>query len=101
MKPSKANDKQVGGNHYRLPTQHWDWAQHLPYLEGNATKYIGRHGSSKGKGVEDLRKALHYIQNIVERDYPDYQLDWVLDEPAMEEITYPDCGPTSAYVNQD
>lgn len=72
-----ANDHQVGGKHYTLhQTQHWDWAQHLPYLEGNATKYIGRH--TRKNGVEDIEKALHYLQKIVERDYPEYEFNWEL-----------------------
>lgn len=70
-----ANDVQVGGGHYMNgKVQHWDWAQHIGYLEGNATKYIARHKDKHG--LQDIEKALHYIQKIVERDYPDYTLDW-------------------------
>jgi hypothetical protein len=41
----------------------------LPFAEGNAIKYICRH---KHKGeVQDLEKAKHYIDMIIERDYGD------------------------------
>jgi hypothetical protein len=40
----------------------------LPFAEGNAIKYICRH---KHKGErQDLEKAKHYIDMILERDYP-------------------------------
>ena len=39
------------------------------FAEGNVIKYICRH---KGKGgKEDLLKAKHYIDMIIERDYKD------------------------------
>ena len=39
----------------------------LLFAEGNAIKYICRH-STKG-GVEDIDKAIHYLEMIKERDY--------------------------------
>ena len=39
----------------------------LPFAEGNAIKYICRH-RLKGK-KEDILKAIHYLEMIVERDY--------------------------------
>lgn len=72
-----ANDRQVGGNHYQTGgAQHWDWAQHLLYLEGCATKYIARHRDKNG--AQDIEKALHFIAKIVERDYGG-TLDWHLE----------------------
>ena len=39
------------------------------FAEGNIIKYVCRH---KGKGgKEDLEKAKHYIDMIIERDYKD------------------------------
>lgn len=68
-----ANDRQLGGTHYQQgKIQHWDWAANLRYLEGNATKYLARH-REKG-GALDIAKALHYIEKIVELDYPDQSL---------------------------
>jgi hypothetical protein len=39
----------------------------LLFAEGNAIKYICRH-SMKGK-EEDINKAIHYLEMILERDY--------------------------------
>jgi hypothetical protein len=39
----------------------------LPFAEGNAIKYICRH-RLKGK-KEDVLKAIHYLEMIIERDY--------------------------------
>lgn len=62
-----ANDTQVGGQHYKgLAIQPWDYieANGIPYLEGCAIKYITR-WRDKG-GVEDLRKAIHFLQKRIE-----------------------------------
>lgn len=62
-----ANDKQIGGNHYRTgDKQHWDWCvEHdIGYLEGCATKYIARWRDKNG--TEDLEKSLHYIEKRIE-----------------------------------
>lgn len=73
-----ANDRQVGGDHYKNPVQHWDWAQFLGYLEGVSSKYLGRHNVPGGRGIEDIEKSLHYIQKIVERDYKDVIMNFSL-----------------------
>jgi len=69
----KANEQQVGGNHYAcLPIQPWDYitANKLGYLEGNVVKYVTRH-AEKG-GLDDLLKASHYLQKLIEL-HPDRQ----------------------------
>ena len=60
------NDSQVGGTHYQSPIQTWDYiiANDLNYLEGNVVKYVSRHRQKHG--VEDLRKAMHYLQKLIE-----------------------------------
>lgn len=68
MSIDKANMRQHGGAHYMLKEyQHWDWACdiNLHYLHACATKYPSR-WKDKG-GVEDLKKAIHYIDKAVER----------------------------------
>ncbi len=60
--------KQVGGNHYsRYTIQPIDFiiANKLDWCEANAVKYITRH-PHKG-GVEDIRKAIHYLEILLER----------------------------------
>lgn len=57
----------TGPNHYKdKPLQVWDYvvSNNLGYLEGNVIKYITR-WRQKG-GVEDLRKAKHYIEKLIE-----------------------------------
>ena len=63
-------EKQVGGKHYknfRIPPAHFINENKLLFAEGNAIKYICRH-SVKGK-EEDIKKAIHYLEMILERDY--------------------------------
>lgn len=62
-----ANEIQVGGNHYMSqPFQPWDFiAQNgLGFFEGCVVKYVSRH-RHKG-GVEDLKKARHYLDKLIE-----------------------------------
>jgi len=58
---SSANETQVGGTHYAATYQHWDfvWDAKLGYFEAQITRYVSR--SRKKNGVEDLKKAGHYI----------------------------------------
>lgn len=62
----KANEYQVGGSHYQSEYQHWDYALRIPlsYLEAASTKYVVRR--HKKNGVEDLKKALHYLNKLEE-----------------------------------
>ena len=62
-----ANSQQVGGDHYRdKAIQPWDYiaSNELGYLEGNIVKYVSR-WRNKG-GVEDLKKAQHYLSKLIE-----------------------------------
>jgi hypothetical protein len=63
-------EEQVGGKHYRsMKIQPAEFINEnkLLFAEGNAIKYICRH-PHKGK-QEDIKKAIHYLQMILERDY--------------------------------
>jgi hypothetical protein len=65
---AKANERQVGGGHYgEGEYKHWDMvlATGMQYLEGSATKYLDRF-EKKGVPVQDLEKALHYIEKAIE-----------------------------------
>jgi|TARA_R110000803_G_scaffold37741_1_gene81419 hypothetical protein len=64
-----AKDLQVGGSHYKnLAIQPITFIQknNLGYCEGAAIKYLTR-WREKG-GVEDLRKAKHYIDFLIEHE---------------------------------
>ena len=59
----------TGPGHYKdKPMQPWDFivSNNLGFLEGNVIKYITR-WRQKG-GVEDLRKAMHYIAKLIEME---------------------------------
>ena len=62
--------KQVGGSHYKkykIQPSRFINDNKILFAEGNAIKYICRHQDKGGK--QDLLKAIHYIQMIIERDY--------------------------------
>ena len=65
-------DKQVGGDHYqtmKIQPAEFVNKNKMLFAEGNAIKYICRHINKGGK--QDLEKAKHYIDMIIERDYGD------------------------------
>ena len=68
---SKVYSKQIGGVHYKkfkIQPSQFVIENELLYPEGCVIKYIIRHRSKNGK--EDLLKAKHFIDMIIERDYP-------------------------------
>lgn len=62
-----ANDRQVGGAHYKDagPVEPWDIVNMygLDFFEGNVLRYLLRR---KGDRVEDLNKAIHYLEKKIE-----------------------------------
>jgi hypothetical protein len=65
-----AYDKQIGGTHYKkmkIQPSRFVIENKLPFPEGNVIKYICRHPYKVGK--QDLEKAKHFIDMIIERDY--------------------------------
>lgn len=68
--PNRANDKQIGGDHYKKygNLQPWDViiAWNLGYLDGTALKYIAR-WRDKG-GINDIKKAIHFLEKFVETE---------------------------------
>ena len=70
--PEKENPmlKQVGGSHYmyfEIQPAEFINKNRLQFAEGNAIKYICRH-PHKG-GIQDIEKAIHYLEMVKERDY--------------------------------
>ncbi len=63
----ETNDYQIGGKHYVAEYQHWDWVNDLdlPYAVACATKYVCRW--RKKNGLEDLRKAAHYVAKAIDQ----------------------------------
>jgi hypothetical protein len=67
----KAIDHQEGGNHYKtfvIQPIEFIHKNNIPFIEGNIIKYILRHKSKNG--IEDLKKARHYLDLLIESDYP-------------------------------
>ena len=82
-----AYDKQIGGSHYKkmkIQPSKFVIENELLFPEGNVIKYICRHRFKNGK--EDLEKAVHFIEMIIERDYPTI--------PMTEEEEYRNAGIT-------
>ena len=64
--------KQIGGKHYikyKIQPSKFVVENRLLYPEGCVIKYILRHQDKGGK--QDLEKAKHFIDMIIERDYKD------------------------------
>ena len=63
-------DQQIGGSHYQgftIQPSQFVIENKMLFPEGSAIKYICRH--SKKDGKQDLLKAIHFIEMIIERDY--------------------------------
>lgn len=65
--PTKANETQVGGTHYRTEgLQHWDLVTlfHWDYFQAQVFRYLMRWRDKDG--LKDVRKAAHVCQKYVE-----------------------------------
>ena len=64
--------KQEGGAHYKDlaigPTE-YSQKNKLGCCESAVVKYVTRHRSKNGK--EDIKKAIHFLEMLLEIDYPD------------------------------
>ena len=65
-----AKNRQIGGNHYKdmviQPTE-FIHRNNLSFIQGNVIKYICRYKSKNG--IQDLKKAKHYIDLLIEFEY--------------------------------
>ena len=60
-------DTQIGGSHYKdmvIQPIEFIVKNKIPFLEGNVIKYVVRW--SIKNGLEDLKKARHYIDLLIE-----------------------------------
>ncbi len=70
-----ALETQEGGQHYKqwkIQPIEFIHANGLPYVEGNIIKYIMRHKFKNG--LEDLKKARHYLDILIELEYHEHTL---------------------------
>lgn len=70
VEPEKSvRETQVGGDHYGGDLQPIDvidaWG--LDFYEGSALKCLARHRKKNGR--EDIEKAIHYLELLLERQY--------------------------------
>ena len=64
--------KQVSGNHYKdkgIQPIVYIHANDLGFCEGNVVKYVTRH--KEKNGAADIRKAIHYLELLLELQYQD------------------------------
>lgn len=62
-----ANERQVGGDHYKTGgEEHWDRVHRLKldYFQGQITKYVERWKLKNG--IQDLKKARHFLDKYIE-----------------------------------
>lgn len=67
---TKALKIQEGGTHYKgmvIQPVEYIHSNNIGYLDGNVIKYVSRHKSKNG--AEDIKKAIHYLQLILELEY--------------------------------
>ena len=67
---ASALDVQVGGDHYKqfsIQPVEFIVENELDYLQGNVIKYVTRHKAKNGK--EDIKKAIHHLNLILEMQY--------------------------------
>mgnify|MGYP000474468469 CR=1 FL=1 len=66
-------DTQVGGNHYKdlkIQVSDFVYFNNFNWFISNAIKYLSRYDkkhSEKQKQLEDLKKAKHYIDLLIEK----------------------------------
>lgn len=66
---TSATTIQVGGTHYKsmeIQPIEYIMKNNLGYCEANVVKYVSRWKSKNG--IEDLRKAKHYIDLLIESE---------------------------------
>lgn len=65
-----ALEKQIGGSHYKdFPIQPIEFIHRnkIPFVPANVIKYVCRYAAKNGR--EDLDKAMHYLQILIELEY--------------------------------
>lgn len=66
----KATEEQVGGSHYKsykIQPIEFIHLNEIPFCEANVIKYVCRHKTKNGK--QDLEKAKHYLDLLIELEY--------------------------------
>ena len=67
-----ALEEQIGGDHYstcKIQPVEFIEANNIPFLEGCVIKRLVRHAKWSGKGRQDIEKAIHELQLLLELRY--------------------------------
>ena len=102
-----ANERQIGGNHYKKGgEEHWDRQWRLygrGYFVGCITKYVERYHEKNG--LQDLEKAKHFLDKLIELEYSaDKVNSFTLPQASVrfaDTNTNAVGHPNTGYVNQD
>jgi hypothetical protein len=65
-------DVQIGGNHYKffaIQPIEFITKNDISFIEGNVIKRMCRHNKPTGKGRQDIEKAIHELQCLLELQY--------------------------------
>lgn len=66
----KASLTQIGGDHYKdfaIQPAEFCHKNGIPFIEGCVIKYVCRH--KKKNGPEDIKKAIHFLELLLEYEY--------------------------------
>lgn len=95
----QANERQVGGTHYKIGgEEHWDRVHRLglDYFQGQVTKYVERWKLKNG--IQDLEKARHFLDKYIELEtakaYPEKEKS---DPNLARDRTQTGTGPVDRY----
>lgn len=69
QRDQRANDRQVGGGHYKTRAiEPWDYAiaNNLDFMQGSVVRYVTRYKDKNG--IEDLEKCKHYVEKMIETE---------------------------------
>lgn len=98
-----ANERQIGGNHYKKGgEEHWDRQWRLygrGYFVGCITKYVERYHEKNG--IQDLEKAKHFLDKLIELEGKGAGKINTLNTVAVSGLPGEFIEATPAYVNQD
>lgn len=87
MKFESQLEKQYGGKHYKgSPLQPVEIAHRnkLCFRIFSSLKYLFRHNKAGGEGVLDIKKAIHYLQFLLEQEYNVLSKIEYSDEPTTD-----------------
>lgn len=77
----KALDIQIGGSHYKdfvIQPIEFIMKNNLNFCQGNIIKYICRYKDKNG--IEDLKKIKHYVDLLIQLEYPNEQNQGILSQ---------------------